>query len=71
MNSYKRIVHDTGGKATIWHREIGRANVVAAAVLNGVFSPANLESVQNDKEVALFWDHRLDDLKAFIESAKA
>ena len=71
VNSYKRIVHDTGGKATIWHREIGRANVVAAAVLNGVFSPANLESVQNDKEVALFWDHRLDDLKAFIESAKA
>lgn len=70
VNSYKRIVHDTGGKATIWHREIGRANVIAAAVMNGVFSPANLETVQNDKEVALFWDHRLDDLKTFVESAK-
>jgi len=70
VNSYKRIVHDTGGKATIWHREIGRANVIAAAVMNGVFSPANLASVQNDKDVALFWDHRLDDLKEFVEAAK-
>lgn len=70
VNSYKRIVHDTGGKATIWHREIGRANVVAAAVMNGVFSPNNLESVQNDKDVALFWDHRLDDLKDFIATTK-
>jgi len=70
VNSYKRIVHDTGGKATTWYREIGRANVIAAAVMNGVFSPANLESVQNDKEVALFWDHRLDDLKTFVEGAE-
>ena len=71
VNSYKRIVHDTGGKATIWYRELGRANVVASAVLNGVFSPANLESVQNDKDVALFWDHRLDDLTDFIKSTSA
>jgi hypothetical protein len=70
VNSYKRLVHDTGGKATIWYRELGRANVIAAAVLNGVFSPANCESVQNDKDVALFWDHRLDDLRQFVEAAK-
>jgi hypothetical protein len=37
VNSHKRIVHDTGGKATIWHREIERANTVVAAVLTGVF----------------------------------
>lgn len=70
VNSYKRLVHDTGGKATIWYREIGRANVIAAAVLNGVFSPANCKSVQNDKDVALFWDHRLDDLRQFVEAAR-
>lgn len=70
VNSYKRVVHDTGGKATIWYRELGRANVIAAAVLNGVFSPANLDSVQNDKDVFLFWDHRLDDLKAFVGAVR-
>lgn len=68
VNSYKRIVHDTGGKATIWHDQLGRANVIATAVLSGVFSAANCETVQNDKGVYLFWDFRLDDLKAFIES---
>jgi len=71
VNSYKRIVHDTGGKATIWHREIGRANIVVSAVLNGVFSVANLEHVQNDKDVFLFWDHRLADLEAFVKVTKA
>jgi Holliday junction resolvase len=70
VNSYKRVVHDTGGKATIWYDQFGRANVIAAAVLNGVFSPSNIESVQNDKSVSLFWDHRLDDLKNFVTTAK-
>ena len=68
VNSYKRIVHDTGGKATIWYDQLGRANVLASAVLSGVFSPANCETVQNDKGVYLFWDHRLDDLRDFISS---
>jgi XamI restriction endonuclease len=68
VNSFKRVVLDTGGKATTWYREIGRANVIACAVLSGVFSPANLATVQNDKDVFLFWDHRLDDLRQFIES---
>ena len=68
VNSYKRIVHDTGGKATIWYDQLGRANVLASAVLSGVFSPANCETVHNDKGVYLFWDHRLDDLRDFISS---
>ena len=68
VNSYKRIVHDTGGKATIWYNQLGRANIVPSAVLSGVFSVANCEIVQNDKDVFLFWDHRLDDLKDFIAS---
>ncbi|WP_158498635.1 XamI family restriction endonuclease [Martelella endophytica] len=68
VNSYKRIVHDTGGKATIWHDQLGRANVLASAVLSGVFSVSNCETVQNDKGVYLFWDHRLNDLREFITS---
>lgn len=70
VNSYKRLVHDTGGKATTWYREIGRANIVVAAVLAGVYSFANLEFAQNDKQVFLFWDHHLDDLGVFIKQCE-
>jgi len=70
VNSYKRIVHDTGGKAATWYRQLGAAQVIPAAVLSGVFSPANLEDVQDNKGVALFWQHRLKDLADFVKRAK-
>ena len=70
VNSYKRLVHDTGGKAATWYRALGDAQVVPAAVLSGVFSPANCEDVQNNKRVALFWQHRLTDLVNFVKRAK-
>lgn len=70
VNSYKRIVHDTGGKSTIWYQQFGRANILVTAVISGVFSPANLEHVQNDKDVFLFWAHSLDDLKSFLGKLK-
>lgn len=68
VNSYKRVVHDTGGKATTWYSELGRAQIIPCAVLSGVFSPANLETVQDDKNLFLFWQHRLNDLSKFISS---
>lgn len=70
VNSYKRLVHDTGGKAETWYRQLGAAQVIPAAVLSGVFNPANCEDVQNDKRVALFWQHRLRDLADFVTRAK-
>jgi hypothetical protein len=70
VNSYKRIVHDTGGKAATWYRTLGDAQVVPAAVMSGVFSVANLENVQNNMRVALFWQHRLQDLASFVKKAK-
>lgn len=70
VNSYKRLVHDTGGKAATWYRALGDAQVVPAAVMSGVFSVANLETVQNDMAVALFWQHRLNDLADFVSKAK-
>lgn len=70
VNSYKRIVHDTGGKAATWYRTLGDAQVVPAAVMSGVFSVANLENVQNNMRVALFWQHRLQDLATFVKTAK-
>lgn len=70
VNSYKRLVHDTGGKAGTWYRALGDAQVVAAAVLSGVFNPSNCEDVQKNKRVALFWQHRLGDLVNFVKRAK-
>ena len=70
VNSYKRTVHDTGGKAATWYRTLGDAQVVPAAVMSGVFSVANLENVQNNMRVALFWQHRLKDLAAFVKKVK-
>lgn len=46
VNSYKRLVHDTGGKAAHWYNQLGRAQVIPSAVLSGVYSTANLLDVQ-------------------------
>lgn len=70
VNSYKRLVHDTGGKAATWYQALGNAQVVPAAVLSGVYNPDNCEDVQNTKRVALFWQHRLKDLSDFVKRAK-
>jgi hypothetical protein len=59
-------VNDTGGKAPIWYRDLGEKNTVVAAVLTGVFKVDNLMFVQEHKNVALFWAHRLSDLGDFI-----
>ena len=67
VNSYKRLVHDTGGKAAHWYNQLGRAQVIPSAVLSGVYSTANLEDVQENKGVYLFWQHRLVDLAAFVK----
>lgn len=71
VNSYKRVVHDTGGKASEWYRQLGKAQVIPCAVLSGVFSPANLQHVQDNVDVCLFWQHRLNDLADFVLSAGA
>lgn len=70
VNSYKRVVHDTGGKAATWYQTLGSAQVIPAAVLSGVFSPANLADVQDNKGVYLYWQHRLNDLARFVKRAK-
>jgi hypothetical protein len=67
VNSYKRVVHDTGGKASTWYGAIGRASTIPCAVLGGVFSTANLERVQNELHVYLFWQQRLKDLGDYVQ----
>jgi len=70
VNSYKRLVHDTGGKAAHWYSQLGRAQVIPSAVLSGVYSTANLQDVQENKDVYLFWQHRLADLATFVKKVK-
>ncbi len=69
VNSYKRVVHDTGGKAAHWYLALGRASIIPCAVLGGVFARQNLEQVQN-ADVYLFWQHRLQDLADYVISAQ-
>ena len=69
VNSFKRVNHEAAGKAQKWLVAFGAAGVVPAAVLGGVFKPANLDSAQSDG-LALYWQHRLSDLAGFIRVAQ-
>ncbi|SEC38624.1 XamI restriction endonuclease [Nocardioides exalbidus] len=69
VNSYKRLIHDCGEKAQAWVNELGPANCVPVAALQGVFSLKNLVKAQN-MGLKLVWEHNLDALAEFIESAR-
>jgi hypothetical protein len=69
VNSFKRVNHEALGKARRWVAQFGTVAVVPAAVLSGVFNPANLEAAQNGG-LFLFWAHRLGDLEEFIRSCR-
>ena len=69
VNSFKRINHEAAGKARSWITGFGKRQTVPAAVIGGVFNPANLESAQDDG-LAIIWSHRLGDLAEFIESSR-
>ena len=69
VNSVKRLNREAAGKAAAWIAAFGGLQVVPAAVLSGVFNPANLETAQAER-LALFWFHRLVDLRTFIEASR-
>jgi hypothetical protein len=66
VNSYKRINHEALGKAVKWLDDFGKAQVVPAATLQGVFASDNLQSAQKSG-LFLFWQFRLSDLVQFAE----
>jgi len=67
LNSVKRLNRDVEGKAEGWRRRYGE-QVVAAAVLSGVFRVGNLAQAQ-DAGVFLFWSHDLTPLRDFVRAA--
>ena len=69
LNSVKRLTNDAAAKAAAWIDDLGRNNVVPAAVLSGVFSMNTLHEAQG-RGLSLFWAHSLDELAAFIEATK-
>lgn len=70
LNSVKRVVHEAAGKAAHWLAQLGKGQVIPAAVLSGVFNTRNLAQAQ-DKSLVIFWAHRLEDLRKFIDATKA
>jgi hypothetical protein len=69
LNSIKRLTNDALVKAQVWIQDLGRNNVVPAAVLSGVFGLRHLSEAQ-DRGLTLFWAHSLDELLAFIEETR-
>ncbi len=70
LNSIKRLTNDASVKARVWIEDLGRNNVVPAAVLSGVFGLRHLIEAQ-DRGLALFWAHSLDELTEFVAHTRA
>jgi hypothetical protein len=68
VNSFKRLMNDSVSKATEWIRALGKNQVIPVAVLRGVYKTDNLVTAQGD--IALVWEHRLDDFKHFVPRYK-
>jgi len=64
-NSVKRLNNDAAAKAEVWLDEFGHKNIVAAAVLSGVYKNHNLENAQ-ERGLALFWAHDVGTMVAWI-----
>lgn len=70
VNSFKRVNHEAAGKAAKWNAQFGKRQLVAMAVLRGVFKPENLASAQ-DAGLHLVWSHRLEELRGFVEGTRS
>ncbi|WEF32818.1 XamI family restriction endonuclease [Pseudoduganella chitinolytica] len=68
INSRKRLNKEVIKDAKNWSAQFG-AQVLTAAALRGVFKPEYVLDAQNTP-IMIVWEHRLDDLEAFIESTK-
>lgn len=67
LNSVKRLLRETGGKARTWRNAFGQ-QVLTGAVIAGVYKLIHLKEAQDDYEVAIFWEHDLAPLQAFVKA---
>jgi XamI restriction endonuclease len=69
VNSIKRLTNDAAVKARVWLEDFGRTNIVASAVLAGVFGLRHLKDSQ-ERGLTLFWSHSLGEMMSFIEATR-
>lgn len=67
INSRKRLNKEAAQNARAWTGRFG-SQIVAAVALQGVFKARYLEEAQ-DTPMAIYWSHRLEDLKDFVANA--
>ena len=69
INSRKRLNKEAVQNARAWLAGFGADQVVPAVALQGVFNARYVAEAQNTP-MALFWGHRLSDLRDFLEAAR-
>jgi len=70
VNSYKRVNHEAGAKASHWTATFGYALVVPAVTIAGVFKPQNLADAQK-AGLTIWWSHDLGAMADFVESTRS
>ncbi len=68
-SGWKRMNHETGGKAETWRRHFG-AQVITAVVADGVFDLGCLVQAEDSQGVTIFWEHDLAPLERFLADAE-
>ena len=68
VNSFKRLNHEAVDKAVKWNNMFGANGIISACVLQGLYSPDNLEAAQDD--IYIFWSHDLGRLVDYVLSTK-
>lgn len=68
LNSVKRLLRETGGKARAWDAAFGKT-VLTGAVIAGVYKLLHLKEAQDDYDVAIFWEHDLAPLASFVRGS--
>jgi XamI-like restriction endonuclease len=69
INSIKRVKNDAAVKAKLWIQEFGDRLIVPAAVIAGVYNPANLVSAQRDG-LTIWWSHDIAQMISWIDRAR-
>ena len=69
VNSIKRLTNDTAVKARVWVEDFGRTNIVACAMLAGVFGLRHLKDSQ-ERGLTLFWSHSPKEMATFVEATR-
>lgn len=69
LNSIKRLIRETGGKAIGWRNGFGN-RAITGAVLSGVFKLVHLQQAQDEYNVAIFWERDMAPLASFLKAVK-